>query len=98
MLDLLEETSGKVVIFAVFQTDIQELEKAIANKYGEGAVASYYGKTPQDERHNIIEKFQDPENELRYFSLNSLHELVGSRLPARSSIQGPVAQLVRARA
>ena len=70
VLDLLEETSGKVVIFAVFQTDIQELEKAIANKYGEGAVASYYGKTPQDERHSIIEKFQDPGNELRYFVSN----------------------------
>ena len=70
VLDLLEETSGKVVIFAVFQTDIQELEKAIAKKYGEGAVASYYGKTPQDERQRIIDKFQDPDSELRYFISN----------------------------
>lgn len=70
VLDLLEETSGKVVIFAVFRTDIEELEKAIANKFGTGAVASYYGKTPQDERQKIIDKFQDPESELRYFVSN----------------------------
>ena len=70
VLDLLEETSGKAVIFAVFQTDIQELEKAIANKYGEKSVASYYGKTPQDERQKIIDRFQDPESELRYFISN----------------------------
>ena len=70
VLDLLEETSGKVVIFAVFQTDIQELERAITEKFGQGSVSSYYGKTPQDERQNIIEKFQDPDSELRYFVSN----------------------------
>ncbi len=70
VLDLLEETSGKVVIFAVFQTDIQQLEKAIAEKFGENSVASYYGKTPQDERQRIIDKFQDSESELRYFISN----------------------------
>ena len=70
VLDLLEETSDKAVIFAVFQTDIQQLEKAIAEKFGENSVASYYGKTPQDERQRIIDKFQDPESELRYFISN----------------------------
>ncbi len=70
VLDLLEETSGKVVIFAVFQTDIQELERAITEKFGQGSVASYYGHTPQDERQKIIEKFQDPDSELRYFVSN----------------------------
>ncbi len=70
VLDLLEETSGKVVIFAMFQTDIQQLEKAIADKFGENSVASYYGKTPQDERQRIIDRFQDSESELRYFISN----------------------------
>ena len=70
VLDLLEETSGKVVIFAMFQTDIEQLEKAIAQKFGERSVASYYGKTPQDERQKIIDRFQDSESELRYFISN----------------------------
>ena len=70
VLDLLEETSGKVVIFAVFQTDIEELEKAIANRFGKESVASYFGKTPQNQRQVIIDKFQEPESELRYFVSN----------------------------
>jgi SNF2 family DNA or RNA helicase len=70
VLDLLEETSGKVIIFAIFQTDIQELEKAIAEKFGENSVASYYGKTPQAKRQMIIDTFQDPASELRYFVSN----------------------------
>ena len=70
VLDLLEETSGKVVIFAVFQTDIQELERAITEKFGQGSVASYYGKTPQDERQKIIKEFQDSDSDLRYFVSN----------------------------
>jgi SNF2 family DNA or RNA helicase len=70
VLDLLEETSAKVVIFAVFQTDIQRLESMIAEKFGKASVASYYGKTPQNDRQKIIDKFQDPESELRYFISN----------------------------
>lgn len=70
VLDLLEETSGKVVIFAVFQTDITELERAIKEKFGENSAASYYGKTPQDQRQKIIDKFQDPEDDLKYFISN----------------------------
>ena len=70
VLDLLEETSGKVVIFAVFQTDITKLERAIKEKFGENSAASYYGKTPQDQRQKIIDKFQDPEDDLKYFISN----------------------------
>ena len=70
VLDLLEETSGKVVIFAIFQTDIQELERAIAEKFGKKSVASYYGKTPQNDRQKTIDMFQDPDSELRYFVSN----------------------------
>ena len=34
-VSLLEETGGKVIVFAVFQTDIEELEKAIGKQFGE---------------------------------------------------------------
>ena len=39
----------------------------MAKKYGDDSVACYYGNTPQDERQDIVEKFQDPENPLRFF-------------------------------
>ena len=33
-------------------------------------MATYYGETPQNERQNIITRFQDPDNELKYFISN----------------------------
>ena len=70
VMDILEETQGKVVIFAVFRSDIEQLAKLIAEKHGTNAVATYYGDTPQAERQNIITRFQDPDSELRYFISN----------------------------
>ena len=70
VLDILEETDGKVVIFAVFQTDIERLQEEIARKYGIESVATYYGQTPQNERQDIISRFQDPESDLKYFISN----------------------------
>ena len=67
VLDILEETDGKVVIFAVFQTDIERLQEEIARKHGIESVATYYGQTPQNERQNIISRFQDPESDLKVF-------------------------------
>ena len=69
-MDILEETDGKVVIFAVFQTDIERLQEEIARKHGIESVATYYGQTPQNERQNIISRFQDPESDLKYFISN----------------------------
>ena len=65
VMDILEETQGKVVIFAVFRSDIEQLAKLLAEKHGTNAVATYYGETPQAERQNIITRFQDPDSELR---------------------------------
>ena len=70
VLDILEETDGKVVIFAVFQTDIERLQAEIARKHGIESVATYYGQTPQNERQDIISRFQDPESDLKYFISN----------------------------
>ena len=69
-LSVLDEVSGKAIIFAVFQTDIEQLTKKIAETFGDDSVASYYGKTPQKDRENIIERFQDEKDPLRFFVSN----------------------------
>jgi len=69
-LNVLEEISGKAVIFAVFQTDIEQLVRKIAEVYGDDSVASYYGKTPQRDREDILDNFQDPDHPLRFFVSN----------------------------
>jgi len=57
-LNVLEEISGKAVVFAVFQTDIEQLVKKIAEVYGDDSVASYYGKTPQKDRETFLITFK----------------------------------------
>jgi len=70
VLSLLEETRGKVIIFAVFQTDIEGLEQAIGEKYGAESVASFYGLTSVSRREKVLDDFQDEDSELRFFVSN----------------------------
>ena len=67
LLDILEETSGKVIIWATFTYDIHRIQRELAAKYGEDSVAMYYGGTPQDERQEIVETFQQEDSKLQYF-------------------------------
>ncbi len=59
LMNVLEETEGKAIIWAHYQYDITEIIKAITKEYGPGSVVDYYGLTPQDERQPNIKKFQD---------------------------------------
>jgi len=65
--DILEETTGKVILWSRFRYDIQQLTNMLIKEYGEECVASYYGDTPDDERQEIVTKFQDPDSRLRFF-------------------------------
>ena len=67
LLEVIEETQGKVIIWASYTYDIKKIRDALAEKYGEDSVACYYGETPQDERQEIVDKFQDMDNPLRFF-------------------------------
>ena len=59
LMDILEETDGKAIIWANYQRDVNEIIKNIVKKYGEGSIVDYYGLTPQDERQDNIRKFQN---------------------------------------
>jgi len=59
LMNVLEETEGKAIIWAHYQYDITNIIKAIAKEYGPGSVVDYFGLTPQDERQPNIKKFQD---------------------------------------
>ena len=61
LMNILEETEGKAIIWANYQKDISQIVENIEKEYGPGSVVSYYGLTPQDERQDNIRKFQsDP--------------------------------------
>jgi len=59
LMNVLEETEGKAIIWAHYQYDINAIIKAVVAEYGPGSVVDYYGLTPQDERQDNIRKFQD---------------------------------------
>ena len=67
LMEAIEETSGKALIWATYTHDIQKIRETIAEVYGEDSVATYHGPTPQDDRQNIVVEFQKPDSPLRFF-------------------------------
>ena len=63
----MEEIDGKVIIWAVYRYDIQQIEKALSKKYGPDSVRSFYGDTDANDRQDIVTAFQDPKSDLRFF-------------------------------
>ena len=66
LMTILDETEGKVVIWAHYQRDVARIIKAISDKYGENSFVDYYGLTPQEKRQDNIKKFQE-DDECRFF-------------------------------
>ena len=59
LMDVLEETEGKAIIWAHYQYDITSIIEAVTKKYGVESIVDYYGLTPQEERQPNIKRFQD---------------------------------------
>jgi len=70
LLEQLEETQGKVVIWTHYRAAIQRIVEALSKKYGTAAVASFSGETSSDERPIIMDRFQDPSHPLKYLVAN----------------------------
>ena len=62
LMNVLEEIEGKAIIWANYQHDIVQIQKAIAKEYDKDYAVTYYGLTPQDERQENIKKFQNDPN------------------------------------
>jgi SNF2 family DNA or RNA helicase len=67
LLEITEELQGKAIIWATYTHDIQQVANALRDRFGPEAVATYYGATPQDERQEIVERFQEKDGPLRFF-------------------------------
>ena len=66
LMNILDETSGKVLIWANYRHDIKTIATEISKVHGPRSVATFYGDTPSEERQQIVDEFQNGE-ELRYF-------------------------------
>jgi len=59
LMNILEETEGKVIIWANYQRDVNLIIKNVVEKYGKNSIVDYYGLTPQEDRQDNIRKFQN---------------------------------------
>lgn len=64
--EIMDEHDGKAIIWSRFRHDIVEITKMLNKEYGEGCASAYYGDTPDDERNEIVMRFQKS-NALRFF-------------------------------
>jgi SNF2 family DNA or RNA helicase len=71
LMDLLEETSGKVIIFANYVDNIKQICEYIEAKYGKESYVHYYGDTTTAERTDAIRLFEDPLSPVRFFVGNT---------------------------
>ena len=86
LLDITEELQGKAIIWASYTYGIQQIASALRDRFGPEAVATYYGATPQDERQDIVDRFQDPDSALRFFVGQPLTGGYGITLTAANTV------------
>ena len=62
LMNVLEETEGKAIIWANYQLSVGEIIQRIIKDYGEDSYVHYYGLTSQEDRQDNIRKFQTNPN------------------------------------
>lgn len=67
LLQVVEETDGKIIIWTNFTHDLKKVKEALEKAYGPESAATFYGETPDEERQLVVKRFQDPTNKLRFF-------------------------------
>lgn len=70
LLETLREEGGKVVVWAAYTEQITHLVALLRKEFGEGSTEAFYGATAQDDRPEIVQRFQSPGNPLRFLVAN----------------------------
>lgn len=65
--ETLDETSGKVIIWANYIQNIRDIEELLTNKYGAESFVTYIGATGNDDRVEAIKLFQNANSPVRFF-------------------------------
>jgi SNF2 family DNA or RNA helicase len=86
LMQILGETTGKVIIWANYIHDILNLEDAIKKEYGPSSYCTYYGATKSEDRQKCIYDFQNNKNDCRFFIGNTQTGGYGITLTAASTV------------
>ena len=66
LINILDEISGKVVIWAHWRYDIQTIVEHLKKEYGDNSVVTYYGDTSDADRQKAIREIQNPDSKVRF--------------------------------
>jgi len=66
LLSICDEIQGKAIIWATWTRDIRSIAEALRDRFSVPAVATLHGETPDSERQQIVETFQDRQSDLRF--------------------------------
>lgn len=85
LMEILSEEPGKVVIWARFIPEIEDIRNKIAEKYGVESVVMFYGQQDEDQRTTARIAFQSDEK-VRYFVGNPVCGSMGLELSAANTM------------
>lgn len=84
--EVLDETSGKVIIWATYIADIEAISDMLEKEYGKDSFVTYYGATSSDDRAKAVEVFQDESSPVRFFLGNTQTAGRGITLTAANTV------------
>lgn len=85
LMEVLEEASGKVIIWANYLADIQAIEDVLKKEFGPKSTVVYYGDTSAADRETAVKRFQE-DPECKYFVGNAQTGGFGITLTAANNV------------
>ena len=86
LMDCLEETEGKVIIWATYREDIKKIVDSLKKAYGEASTVEYHGGVDATLRQDHIAQFQQEKGPTRYFVGNPQTGGYGITLTAANTV------------
>ena len=86
LMQLLEETEGKVIIWANYVEDIKNIVDSLKKAYGEASTVEYHGGVDSTLRQDNIAQFQQKNGPTRYFVGNPQTGGYGITLTAANTV------------
>ena len=83
--NVLEETTGKVIIWANYIHNIKQIQDSLVKKYGQKSVVVYYGEVSVQQRHDNVHAFQNDSN-VQFFVSNPATAGRGLTLTAATTV------------
>ena len=71
LMECLEETDGKVIIWANYREDIKNIAESLKKAYGDASTVEYHGGVDATLRQDNIAQFQEKNSPTRYFVGNA---------------------------